>query len=282
MKAALIASTYEQAPELRVFLDSVERQNTGDFQVYLTNDGSGEETTKVIEEFQERWGEDRLKHFYQENQGFRKSKILNTALQALDDQIEWLVFVDADTILDPHFFEDHLSLSKRNRVVTGRRVDLNPWMSRWVCSHPNLVWKSNRFSDDFWQNLLISSFQKPATRNPHRSLRILRPSLRKWMKADNVRDLLGSNFSICRRLIDSLGGFDESYETYWGEDGDLFIRSLEAGAEVVGRKSFANQFHLWHPRRKWDLEEEREYNFQLDKAKQRNKELRAGLDRKSP
>jgi predicted glycosyltransferase involved in capsule biosynthesis len=70
-----------------------------------------------------------------------------------------------------------------------------------------------------------------------------------------VPDLLGSNFSISTKLLHEVNGYNEDFQAYWGEDGDLFVRVRNAGALIRGRKNFAVQFHLDHPR----LEPKAEY-----------------------
>jgi glycosyltransferase involved in cell wall biosynthesis len=64
-----------------------------------------------------------------------------------------------------------------------------------------------------------------------RSLTITAPS--PWHETCNI--------AYPRRLLDRLGGFDESY-TFGGEDTDLGIRAIETGAE----RRFAPEALVWH------------------------------------
>ena len=61
-----------------------------------------------------------------------------------------------------------------------------------------------------------------------------------------------------------MNGFDESLEHYWGEDGDLFIRVRNAGAEICGLKNYAVQFYLWHKMRAPEPGAEKFYQQNLD------------------
>jgi hypothetical protein len=56
-----------------------------------------------------------------------------------------------------------------------------------------------------------------------------------------------------------VNGFNEELRAYWGEDGDLFVRLRNAGARIVGRKGFAIQYHLFHPRLQQTIAQERRY-----------------------
>jgi len=285
MKTALITTTYNQS-DLGLQLESLARQSTKDFTIYIADDGSGDQTRELIESKKPLFFDDQIQHIWHEDEGYRKSLILNKTLEALPADIEWIIFVDADTLLHPLFVADHQAMAAPNRIFKGRRVEMNAWLSDWCRTHSSILWTGSGFditgkaapvnmsprdfSQDFYQNLLLSSWQKDAsgakTLNRNRARRIANPWIRKVFKYNEVPDLLGSNFSICRKLIDKLKGFDTSSERYWGEDGDLYVRALEAGAETVGRKCWAVQFHLWHPRKSYDLEAEREYQSRLKKA----------------
>jgi hypothetical protein len=70
--------------------------------------------------------------------------------------------------------------------------------------------------------------------------------LRRILGRDKVPDLLGSNFSISNRLLRRVNGYNEEYKHYWGEDGDLFVRVRNSGAEIIGSRSLAVQYHLFH------------------------------------
>ncbi len=236
--------------------------------IYIADDGSSNETAQLIEEKKSIFKANQLHHIWHEDNGYRKSTILNKTIQSLPAEIDWVIFVDADTFLHPKFIADHLAMKASNRIFKGRRVELNAWISDWMRKHPTLLWNknSNALSNEFYKKLIASTWKKNPTKNLNRAWRIENSEMRKVFGYDKVPDLLGSNFSICRQLLDRLKGFDESSKRYWGEDGDLYVRALEAGAESVGRKCWAVQFHMWHPRKTYDLDAEKEYQARLAKA----------------
>lgn len=251
MKVSLIATTYNQPRDLDLYLSSVAAQTMHDFEVVVADDGSGEGTRKIVDKFANGALKGRFIHAWHPDDGYRKGKILNEAIRRSSG--EWLVFTDSDLLLHRRFIEDHASQASEQALFMGRRVELGPQVSEWVRSHPERAG-----SPSFYARVLASEW-RGETRNANRSFRIASGAIARLLKYDRVPDLLGSNFSIHRSLLERLNGFDEAREHYWGEDGDLFVRARNAGAKISGRKSFAVQWHLWHERRSPPLKAEEDY-----------------------
>ena len=239
-RLSLIATTYNQPRDLEFFLHTVCAQNTNAFEVLIADDGSGSETKSVIEKYQAILKE-RLVHVWHKDDGYRKATVVNAAVRR--SQGEWLVFVDTDCLLHERFIQDHFSQARSSGLFMGRRTELGPHFSQWLRQNPNSF-----LSPTFYSRLLWSGL-KSESKNTNRSFRVGNKRLSKLLKYDRVPDLLGSNFSIDRTLFEKINGFNEDLKSYWGEDGDLFIRARNSGAKIVGRKAFAVQFHLWHERR---------------------------------
>lgn len=257
-KISVIATTYNQSRDLALYLKSLTLQTKSDFELVIADDGSREDTRAVIESYKQDFFGRRLIHVWHEDIGYRKCKILNQAVRASSGN--WLIFTDSDLILHPHFVEDHAAMAAGNSIFMGRRVDLSPRVSDWVRKN-----ESHLFSPIFYYQVTKSAlWENPPTRGAKRIFRILNRSLVQALGCENVPDLLGSNFSIDRELLYRVNGFDESREHYWGEDGDLFIRVRNSGAKVSGRKSYAVQYHLWHPLRSPQKNAESDYHKMLE------------------
>lgn len=249
---SVIATTYNQPLELDLYLKSILIQTRQDFEILIADDGSQLETQKVIEKYQKNSLKNRIRHIWHEDQGYRKAKILNQAIR--ESTGKWIIFTDTDLLLHPQFIEDHLQFEKNYGLFMGRRVDLNFKTSSWIQKNPNKL-----FSNEFYFRIFLSAFDRPSSKNVQRSFRVSSPQVAKFLKYNQVEDLLGSNFSICRKLLYSINGFDESNEHYWGEDGDLFIRAKNKNAAISGRKNYAIQWHLWHTQRKPHPDAEKNY-----------------------
>lgn len=255
---SVIATTYNQSRDLALYLRSLSLQNRDDFEIVIADDGSRADTKEVIESFQQRFFRERLTHIWHEDLGYRKSKIVNAAVRA--SRGEWLIFTDSDLVLHPHFVEDHCTVAAPRSMFMGRRVDLSPAASDWIRSH-----ETELFTPRFYLEVVKSTFLgNPRSRGVKRAFRITPSALARALRCTQVPDLLGSNFSIDRELFYEVNGYDESQEHYWGEDGDLFVRVRNSGARISGRKSFAVQFHLWHPLRSPQKNAESAYRRKLD------------------
>ena len=92
-KISVIVSTYEYPLALGKALASLSAQTVPPDEVLVADDGSGPETTEVIESHLERLP---LRRVHHEHNGFRKAVILNKAIaQAAGD---YVVFLDGDSV----------------------------------------------------------------------------------------------------------------------------------------------------------------------------------------
>ncbi|MEO5971662.1 MAG: glycosyltransferase [Bdellovibrionia bacterium] len=258
ISASIIVTSYNQARTLRFLFASLDRQTFRDFEVVVADDGSSDETRELCNE----------KHTFpikfvtQEDQGYRKSKIVNLAIRQTG--ASYLIFVDADVILERHFVEDHLALKKPNRFVCGRRVDLGSYISRKIVLNE----VSRGKFDQLDLRLLVSSVVKDSIAMK-RALRITHPLLRRFLGYQRPLDLLGSNFSAWKDDILKVNGFNEAMESYWGEDGDLYIRLRNSGKTAIGAKALCIQYHVFHPRRAPTLENTKRYQALLEDTEYR-------------
>jgi glycosyltransferase involved in cell wall biosynthesis len=235
---SIIVTSYNQRKTLAMLFASLERQTFKDFEVVVADDGSSDGTDTLCEE------QTVLKIVFvtQPDIGYRKAKILNEALRRC--QSDYLIFLDGDIILEKHFVEDHIKLRKRDSFVCGRRVDLGPEFTSF------LEVENVRRGDFDGVNLtLLNSALKKDSEHFNRSLRVTNPWLRKIFKYDAPLDILGSNLGAWKADIIAVNGFNEAMESYWGEDGDLFLRLRNTGKRAVGAKAICVQFHVYHPRR---------------------------------
>lgn len=253
ISASIIVTSYNQEQTLRLLLASLDRQTFTDFEVVIADDGSSDGTHDLC--LQRRTFP--LKFVTQEDVGYRKSKIVNQAIRQSDS--DYLIFMDGDVILEKHFVEDHLALRKIGHFVCGRRVDLGPSISRKIL--PNEV--SQGCFDKLTLGLIISGLLRDSIAIK-RSLRITHPKLRNLLGYNQAIDVLGSNFSAWKSDVLGVNGFNEALESYWGEDGDLYIRLRNCGKKAISAKSMCIQYHVFHPRRAPTPENTENYQKRLE------------------
>jgi len=241
MKVSLILATYKMPRHLKLVFTALQRQTLMDFEILLCDDGSGEETKQIVEGFKAH-SKISLRHFWQENKGFRKCRILNQAIREASGEI--LVFLDGDCIPDQHYIEDHFTMSEKGHFLAGRRVELGPKFSALLTPekirtgfldwpHPSLIW----------------SHLKKDSENLNRTIRFKNPIFRYLLSMNRIDDLKGCNFSTFRSDMILINGFDEAYEGYGREDTDIEIRLKNLGLKMKSLKGLALQYHVWHERR---------------------------------
>ncbi|MEO6459024.1 MAG: glycosyltransferase [Bdellovibrionota bacterium] len=255
MKASVILATYNQPAKLAASLYSLSKQSEKDFEIVIADDGSRDETRRLIEEFR-RVSRTELVHEWQDDEGFRKARILNASIRKA--RSTKLVFMDGDTFAHKDFIKDHLEALETADVFLGRRVMLGPDASRMVENDPSLMG-----TPEFWILAIASTFfKKTPTKHLNRGLRL--PAwLRSFLKYDRVPDLIGCNFSATKAALLKVNGFDEAHVGYGNEDGDLYIRLRNSGARIAGSKCYAVQWHLWHQERSFKPGAETLYNERL-------------------
>jgi glycosyltransferase involved in cell wall biosynthesis len=242
-KASLFLSTFDMPRHLSLVLAALVRQSTREFEILICDDGSGEETKKIVEELA-RNSPVLVRHFWQDHRGFRKCKILNQAAREASGEV--YIFLDGDCIPHRQFVQDHLSAQLSGYYLAGRRVELGPKLSEWLT--PERV--AQGFFD--WPHpKFLKSILSGESEYFQRSIRIGSPQIRGLLRMNHVVDLKGCNYSIPRQALEQLNGFDEEYEGYGREDTDVEIRLQNLGLKIKSLKGVALQFHVWHPRREF-------------------------------
>jgi glycosyltransferase involved in cell wall biosynthesis len=256
---SVIVTSYNQSRTLELLLHSLSRQTLKDFECVIADDGSSDGTKEICEKWAKLPGSFAIRFVTQPDEGYRKSKILNQAIQQCKG--DYLVFLDGDVIIEKHFVEDHFRLRKPRSFVCGRRVELGPEVSQEI--KPGWIY-GNTFDSPFLTGRLFLSALKKDTQNFKRCVRVTSPFLRDWLGYKGPTDLLGSNFSIWKADLESVNGFNEAMEAYWGEDGDLFIRLRNSGIATINAKGMCVQYHVFHPRREPNPEHLRNYEKLLE------------------
>ena len=113
-KASIILSTYQWPEALAIVLSGLVTQSERSFEVMIADDGSDARTKAVIDGYRRR-APFEVRHFWQENKGFRKSRILNEAIRAARGTT--LIFLDGDCVPHHEFVAQHLALQEPDRYV---------------------------------------------------------------------------------------------------------------------------------------------------------------------
>ena len=183
-----------------------------------------------------------LRHIWHEDNGWQKNIILNKAVEAADGQ--YLIFVDGDCIPEKHFVEDHYRNRAENTLLTGRRVKLSEKIS--------VTLTTQRVSSGFLDRRLFSAVSNDAlfgeTKHIEKGFRFGGLINQVILRSNPKREVLGCNFSLHKKDLLGINGFDERYKGPGiGEDIDIDLRFTNNGGHIKLFKFGAIQYHVYHP-----------------------------------
>ena len=116
MKVSVIITTFNSEEWLKKVLVGYSLQTAQDFEIVIADDGSTEKTKHVVESFQDKFKYPII-HVWQEDNGFRKSEILNKAI--LKANADYLLFTDGDCIPRNDFVTTHLKHQQKGYFLSG-------------------------------------------------------------------------------------------------------------------------------------------------------------------
>lgn len=231
----VIISTYNNPEWLEKTLRGYMEQDIPADEIIIADDGSGDDSCRLIERYSALLP---IKHIWHEDQGFRKTVILNKAILAAES--DYLVFTDQDCVPRRDFLATHvryaeegyflsggyfklpMSISKslsREDIASGRMVRLD-WLRQ-----QGLKWnfKCTKLIPYKWFSVIMN---------------IITPANASWN---------GMNSSGWREDILKVNGFDERME-YGGEDREMGERLFNMGIRSKQIRYSAIVLHLDHSR----------------------------------
>lgn len=253
MTVALIISTYNNPAYLRVCLMTALNQTVMPDEIIIADDGSKPDTKQLIDNAR---GCCRvpLIHVWHEDKGFRLSEIRNKAIAA--SKSDYILQVDGDVLLDRHFVEDHIAISKPGYWVSGSRTLLSEQASK------HLVRKYQNMPFDTPVNIKSSigyRRMKPTYIFNSMRIRVLRHVMRHRYAVKKVTHLRGCNMAFFKSDVIKVNGFNETLKSWGHEDSEFAYRLFNAGVKKQSLKMGGVQFHLYHKlasrdneRRQWE------------------------------
>ncbi|MCU7490823.1 MAG: glycosyltransferase [Bacteroidota bacterium] len=238
VKASVIISFYARIDYLRLLFAGFERQTFKDFEIIIADDGSKEDVTLEIERLSA-GASFPVVHLWHEDKGFRKNKILNSAISA--SASDYLIFVDGDCVPHRKFVEEHFINRQERACLAGRRVNLSEKITKMLSYHS--------VKDGFLERklpILIFDGIFGKSFDVEKGFYFESESLRRFFNKKK-RGIVGCNFSLHKKDFLSINGFDERYEKpSIGEDSDVQFRLELQGVEIKSINHMAVQYHLYH------------------------------------
>src|SRR4030066_126824 len=113
---SLIISFYNRIDYLKLVLAGLERQTFRNFEIILADDGSNQNVISEIESLSKQISFPFI-HVWQEDKGFRKNSILNSAIRV--SSADYLIFIDGDFFPHRNFF------NKKKRGLLGCNLSIH-------------------------------------------------------------------------------------------------------------------------------------------------------------
>lgn len=241
LKCSLIISTYNWPKALELSVKSVWHQSVLPNEIIIADDGSGPETKAIIERLQAE-SPVPIIHVWHEDKGFRLASIRNRAMAKA--QYPYLIQIDGDIILHPHFIKDHLNFAQPNFFVTGSRVMLGEAIAKRVIEQQQTTFgrvipKSKNFFNNFRSKTIRNFLAR-----------------RYKTSGKNTFYVKGCNMAFWRKDILAVNGYDETIVGWGREDSEIAIRLHNSGVHKKFLKMGGIQYHIYHPEAKRDREAE--------------------------
>lgn len=233
---SILLATYNWPQALKLCLESLATQTDPDFEIIIADDGSTKETKDLIEKIKITHPIS-ITHLWQEDQGFRKTTILNQAITAAKGN--YLVFLDGDCIVQPDYVACHRTLAQKGYLVTGSRVLLDESLTKQLLSWPK--WDFEIFDTH------LLSYRLSGGINKYWPLKIKlgNGSWRDYRKFV-WRRIKGCNMACWKADAEAINGFDESM-TGWGhEDADFVFRLQRHHIKRKSGSWSTEVLHLFH------------------------------------
>lgn len=237
MRVSVIISTYNSPAWLEKVLWGYCYQTHRDFEVVIADDGSGEPTRALVDNFRKQAPYD-IVHAWHEDDGFQKSRILNKAIG--QSRTGYLIFSDGDCIPRADFVETHVKHAEPGRFLSGGYFMLpmdtshaitsedirtgNAFDVKWLHAHglPS-TYKTLKLTSSGWKQTFMNA---------------ITPAKPTWN---------GHNASGWKKDIVAVNGFNEEMQ-YGGQDRELGERLENSGIRGKQIRYSAVVVHLDHKR----------------------------------
>ncbi|OCB77778.1 glycosyl transferase [Flavobacterium piscis] len=223
----LVTPTYNWPIALELLLLSILNQTVLPNEVIIADDGSRDDTEKLIKTFQKTFPIP-LIHIWHEDIKNRKPSIMNKAIAVA--KYDYIIEIDGDIIMNKHFIEDHLTFAQKGHYLFGSRVNIQKKLL------PDLFSK---------KNINFSVFSK-GIKKRGRTIRI--PFLMNFAKSIDKRSrkLRGCNMSFWKEDFIKVNGFNEGLVGWGIDDSEMIQRLHNIGIKGKRLKYSGIAYHIYH------------------------------------
>lgn len=237
MKISIIVTVYNRFKYVENILQCLLAQTVQPYEVIFADDGSKEDLKKILIKYKEK-AKFKIKHIYQEDLGFRKSKVCNNAV--LESEGEYIIFLDQDAIFPNNLIECFISKEKENSFSILRVI----WST-----HDEMLKIQEKLNEkkeykealEVIEKIQFKKLKKWLLKDKYNNLRY------RFKLRDRGTGLMGIGFGLYKKDYIKINGYDEDFEGWGGEDADLGLRLYYSGLKSVSFSTKLPAIHMCHP-----------------------------------
>lgn len=236
MKISVIVPIYNRLEHLRALFLCLLKQKKQPDELIITDDGSSQKVLDFIGDLIPK-AQFKVKHIYQEDKGFRKTRALNNGVRNSIGDL--LIFCDQDLIFGEEYIETIAKNIKNDIFLMGRAHHITEAEKSIILSDINKIATYNEIVQKI-PSKYIETIKKMLKEDRKRRL------LKTFKLAKRGIRLVGMSYALMKDSYIKVNGYDENY-IGWGQEDDDFGNRLTVaginGKELVTKNI---QLHLWH------------------------------------
>lgn len=259
-ECSLIVTTYNRPDALECVLLSILRQKIMPNEVIIADDGSTEETRKIIEQYAAFFPVPLL-HSWQDDCGFRAAMSRNKAI--VMSKYKYIVIVDGDMVLHKRFIYDHLAFAEKGKFLIGSRAVVpQKILAKYMLTKDNLTC----FSSGIYRR--------------EKSLRcflLAKLLIPLYSKLRHIKTSCNASFWLDDCI--AVNGFDEDFVGWGGEDSDFFTRLINNNIQCKFFCFAGIGWHLWHDYKAYSTDFNNNKERTKEKMQLKRKKCENGIDK---
>ncbi|MDY4011910.1 MAG: glycosyltransferase [Fusobacterium gastrosuis] len=236
MKISVIVPVYNRLEHLRALFLCLLRQELHPDELIITDDGSSQNVLEYIVDLLPK-AKFRIKHIFQEDKGFRKTRALNNAV--LNSEGDLLIFCDQDLIFGEEYIKTISENIKNNIFLLCRPFSVTEEEKIRILSKIENIKNYKEIIEE------VPKLYEKDVRRVLREDKIKRILNYFKLNKRGIK-LVGMSCALMKKAYVKVNGYDENY-VGWGEEDDDFGNRLYV-AGIKGKELFTSnlQLHLWH------------------------------------
>lgn len=236
-RISVIVPVYNRLEHLRALCQCLIKQEEMPYELIISDDGSSQKVMDFIEDLLPLMNF-KVKHIYQEDLGFRKTRALNNAVRESEGDI--LVFCDQDLIFSENYIKNIKRNIRKKKFLMSRPISVTE-------DEKNKILKNLEKGLSYQENikLLPKEYEVSArkTLKKDRNKRILNLL---GLNKRGIR-LVGMSYALYKNDYIAVNGYDEQYMGWGLEDDDFGNRLYVYGVKGYEYTEEPIQLHLYHP-----------------------------------